>query len=138
MAHAHVAGDPAERAVVGVLGVELVAAGLLPADGDRVLEADLLERLVPLADALLDVGAVLDRHGVLDVPDDLLPGRRELGVGVGLLQPPAIDHADEVGIGVGDAEVLGRAQEVADAVVGHPGAVAEVGGLHQAVVDDDA
>ena len=44
---------------------------------------------------------------------------------------------DEVGIGVGDAEVLGRAQEVADAVVGVARAVAEVGGLHQAVVDDD-
>ena len=43
---------------------------------------------------------------------------------------------DEVGVGVGDAEVLGGAQEVADAVVGRARAVAEVGGLHQAVVDD--
>ena len=36
-----------------------------------------------------------------------------------------------------DAEVLGRAQEVADAVVGHAGPVADIRGLHQAVVDDD-
>ena len=35
-----------------------------------------------------------------------------------------------------DAEVLGRAQEVADAVVGVAGLVAGVGDLHQAVVDD--
>ena len=69
-----VLGDPAERAIIRVLGVEIIAAGLFPADGDRVLEADLLERLVPLADPFLDVGAVLDRHRVLDVPDDLLAG----------------------------------------------------------------
>ena len=104
----HVGGDPAEGAVVDVLGVELVAAFLLPADGDGVAEADLLERLVPLEDALLDVRPVLVRDGVLDVPDDLLLGRRELGLGVGLLQPPAVDLPDEVGVGVGRAEVLGR------------------------------
>ena len=133
---AAVVGDPAERAVVGVFGVEVVAPGFFPANGDGILEADLLERLVPLANPFLDVGPVFDRHGVFDVPDDLLAGRRELGGGIRLLEPPAIDHADEVRVGVGDAEIFGCAQEVADAVVGGAGAVAEIGSLHQAVVDD--
>ena len=35
------------------------------------------------------------------------------------------------------AEILGGAQEVADAVVGHARAIAEIGRLHQAVVDDN-
>ena len=65
-------------------------------------------------------------------------GGESLAAGFGLLEPPAVDHADEVRVGVGDAEVLGRAQEVADAVVGRARAVAEIGRLHQAVVDDHA
>ena len=120
-----VGGDPAERAVVRVFRVEVITPGFFPADGDGILEADLLEGLVPLADPFLDVRPVLDRHGVFDVPDDLFLGRRELGVRGGFLEPPAVDQPDEIGVGVVDAEVFGGAQEVAHAVVGRAGVIAD-------------
>ena len=63
-------------------------------------------------------------------------GGESLALGVGLLQPPAVDLPDEGGVGVLLAEVLDRAEEVADAVVGQARLVAAVGQLHQAVVDD--
>src|SRR5207244_10486671 len=57
-----------------------------------LFRSDLLERLIPLPDAFLNVGAVVDRHRVLHVPDDLLPRRRELGAVIGFLESPAIDR----------------------------------------------
>ncbi len=132
-----VGGDPAEGAVVDVFGVELVTRRLLPADGHGVAVADLLERLVPLADPVLDERAVLGGDGILDVPDDLLPRGRKLGPGIGLLQPPAVDVAGIHVIRVGDAEIFGRIEEVANPIVGGPGPVPHVGGLHDAVVEDD-
>ena len=111
---------------------------VLPADLDRVAEADLLERLVPLEDALLDVGAILVRHGVLDPPDDLLLGRRELGfLGSDFSSRQRLICRTKVVSGFVLAEVLDGAEEVADAVVGQAGLVAAVGQLHQAVVDDE-
>ena len=59
---------------------------------------------------------VLERHRVLDIPDELFLRRRELRFRVGGLDPPAVDLAHEVGVRVVQAEILHSAQEVADAI----------------------
>src|SRR5262249_32190087 len=115
---------------------------LLLANLDGVAEADLLERLVPLQDALLDVGAVLLRHRLLHPEYDLLLGLHELAAllprrAVGALQAPAVDEAIEGGVAVVAGVVLDDAKEVPDAVVGEPWGVMAVGHLTDAVVDDD-
>ena len=136
---AAVGGDPAEGVVVDVLRIEVLV--LLLAHLDGVAEADLLERLVPFQDALADGGAILVRHRLLDPEDDLLLRGRQLvlvlRIGVGPLQPPAIDVAEERGVAVVGAEVLDDAEEVADAVVGQARLIAVLGQQRQAVVDDD-
>src|SRR5205085_5212013 len=83
---------PADRGAAEVERVE-VGALRLHLDPDRVLEADLLERLVPLEHAGRDRRAVLDRDRPVEPEDDRLDGLGERRVRVLLLEPPAIDEA---------------------------------------------
>ena len=117
---AGVGGDPAEGVVVDVFRIPVGVVRLL-AHFDGVDEAGLLERLVPLRDAVADRLAILERNRLFDPEDDRLLGRRLLGRRIRLLQMPAVDVADELVVGVLLGEILDDGQEVADAVVGSAG-----------------
>ena len=71
-------GDPLERVVVHVARVPGRIIRLL-ADFDRVVEAGLLERLVPFEDAVADRLAILERNRLLEPEDDRLLRRRDVG-----------------------------------------------------------
>ena len=111
--------DPAEGVVVDVFRIPLGHLGLLP-DLDRARKARLLEGLVPGLDAGPDRRPVAERNRLLDPEHDRLLRRRYRGLGIGLLELPAVDVADESVLIDLLGEVLERRHEVADAVVGEP------------------
>ena len=72
-------GDPAEGAVVDVLGVELVALVSCQRTSMALRKPIFSNALFHSRMPSSTYGPVLVRDGVLDPPDDLLLGRRELG-----------------------------------------------------------
>ena len=88
---------------------------------DRVVEARLLERLVPLQNAVANRLAILERNRLLQPEDDRLLGRRHLRARIGLLQVPPRDVPHEpVVVALLLGEILEHREEVADAVVRQP------------------
>ena len=67
--------DPAERVVVDVFRIPSGVVGLL-ANFDRVVEAGLLEGLVPFQNAVANRLAILERNRLLEPEDDRLLRRR--------------------------------------------------------------
>ena len=82
--------EPAHRRVARIEGVDRALLVLL-LDDDRVLEADLLERLVPFEDAVAHRGTVLFGDVAVDPEDDRLLRLGQRRGRVLLLEPPAID-----------------------------------------------
>ena len=108
--------QPSHRRVLRLAEIEVRVIRLLQ-DDDRVLEANLLERLVPLEDALTDRLAVLFRNLVREPERDRLDRLGQRGVRVLLLEPPALHveaHRRELRV---IAEVDLRRVEVTDARV---------------------
>ena len=108
---------PADRGAAEIERVEIGVVGL-HLDMDGVLEADLLEGLVPLEHAGRDRRAVLERHRAVDPVDDRLDRLGERRVGILLLEPPAVDVALPRRALQVVAEIEATAFEVADARVG--------------------
>src|SRR6185369_3330454 len=82
--------EPAHRRVARIEGVDGPILVLLLHD-DRVLEAYLLERLVPFEDPVAHRGAVLFGDVAVDPEDDRLLRFRDRRGSVLLLEPPTID-----------------------------------------------
>jgi hypothetical protein len=112
-------GHPAHRRDADVERVEVGIVRLDPRL-DRVLEADALERLVPLEDAGRDRVAVLQRDRAVEPVDDRLDRLRQLGRRVLLLEPPALDVAHGRRARQVVAVVLLARAEEADRGVGRP------------------
>ena len=124
----HVVVQPANEVVSNVLRVLLhvswiLRVGILLIHDHRIANAHLLERLVPIQDALLDPITVSPRRRVFDVEHNRLLGRAELQAGVGLFQMPAIDVPDPLLVGVVLAEIREGRREVANTQVRGPGRV---------------
>ena len=85
---------------------------------DRVAEAGVLERAVPLEDAGPHEGPPLDRDGAVDVVGDRLDRLAQGRARILLLEPPAVHVADEEALRGVAREVLDGGDEVADPVVG--------------------
>ncbi|GBC91248.1 hypothetical protein HRbin14_02012 [bacterium HR14] len=109
-------GDPAHDIVAHVGMVPVGVVGHL-LDHNRVLDAYLLKRLVPLQNALTHRVAIFMRDGVIQPEHDGLLGRREGRVRVGFLQMPAqnvalrlighlVVHVQKLGGEVADTRVI--------------------------------
>ena len=116
-----------KRLEIGVVGLDL---GL-----QRVLEARLLERLVPFEHAVDDRLPILVGDVAVDPENDRFLGFRERGRRILFLEPPALDQVDlgrQRGV-VAVVEAL--LHEVADAVVGDARAHRLLGQLGDVVVE---
>ena len=112
-------GHPAQRVAAEV---ERVPGGIvaLHLDTDRVLEADLLEGLVPLEHTGGNGRPVLHRNVAVEPEDDGLDRLGQLGRRVLLLKAPTVDVALTRRAREVVAEVRQSGREVADAAIGHP------------------
>ena len=128
--------DPAQRRVAHVGRVPVRIVGLL-LDDDGVLEADRLERRIPVFDAAADRVAVRPRDGVLQVEDDRLLGLGEQRRRVLLLEMPAGDVSHRRLILAVVGVVVHHGQEVADAVVRQARPVARLRQLRDGIVETD-
>ena len=130
---------PANRAVArGFGGVFRIFLRRRSALGDdRVFEPGRFERLLPPLHTGDHVREVLIGDGVIDVEGDRLYRLGERGVGVFLLQTPAVDVVDEPRVVVRLAEVFVHRRKVADAVVLQPRRHRLLGELADAEVDAD-
>ena len=89
--------DPLQGAIVDIFRIKVISL-ILPANSNGVGNSDLLKGFVPLENAGLNMGPKLDRDRIFHPPDDLLLGRAELGLRIRLLQVPAIDLTNELGV----------------------------------------
>src|SRR5205809_1105852 len=83
---------------------------------DGVADARLLERPVPLENAVPHVGSPFDGDGAVEIVRDRLHGIAHGGARVLLLEPPAVHVANEEAFGGIAREVLHGRDEVADPV----------------------
>src|SRR5688500_9770848 len=89
---------PAYRRVARVFGVpEGVIRSIQYLD--RISKARVLEGAVPLQYPCADPWPPLGGHGAIDIVDDRLDWLTDRGVGVALLQPPAVHVANEEALG---------------------------------------
>ena len=126
-------GHPAHGGHAQVQGVEVGIVSLL-LDDDGVLEADLLEGLVPLQDAFGDGAAVRHRDGLVQPVGDGLDRLRQRRCRILLLQAPAVGKALLGGARLIAGEVLHVGGEVTHARVGPACCHGHLGQLAQRVV----
>ena len=104
---------------------------------DRVVEAELVECLIPLFDPRTHNRPQVDRDRLLHVEDDRLLRGRDLCRRIEFLQIPAIDETNEILVVAVVSEVLRHGQKVADTVVGLAWLVGGLWQLTDAVVNGD-
>ncbi len=134
--HRPIGGGPADGGVPRVRRAPGTVLGSIE-DLDRVPEAGIQKRPVPLEDPRPHVRAPLDRHRAIDVVGDRTNRLADGGGRILLFQPPAVHVADEEVVGRIAGKVLEGRDEIADPFIREARAHRRGRQLQQGVVDAD-